>query len=325
MRGSGVGVGAVTIACEGLVADGVGEGTGVSRVSTAVAPGEATTRLACGFRWWLHADATSATASAATVAWRACTRAMMRRVPPVRHRTTDKQALALLAAYLVFRSVTTRLGVAFLPALLRRAPWAIPLLNNSALTMIATGTKVRGGAAMIAGTGAASVVQAVVAGSILYWAGWRFGVHLAELAERSGSFWKSVWNPQHVLRAHRWLDRWGVATVVVARGFVEWMIVPVVLVAGSSRMHRAKFFSSYIFGCAVFAGATLWVGGLAGDRWPWLPHRIESLARWTLIVGLALIVLFVIAAVGANKLDAQPASSTTTPSHGSSENAPPTS
>jgi membrane protein DedA with SNARE-associated domain len=195
--------------------------------------------------------------------------------------------------------------------------------------MIATGTRVRSSPAMIAATAAASVAQALVAGLVLYWAGRRFGVRLAERAERSKSVWKSVWNPQQVLRAHRWLDKWGVLTVIVARGFVEWMIVPVVLVAGSSRMHKAKFVSSYIGGSVLFAGLTLWVGGLAGNQWKWLPHRIESLSRWVLIVGLGLLVLFAVAALGASRVtdtdEDQTASSTTTPSQPSSENTPPTS
>ena len=252
----------------------------------------------------------------------------MRPMPGVRHRLTDRQALGVLGGYLIFRAVTQRIGLAVLPTLLGRAPWAIPLLHNSALTMIATGTKVRTSPAMLSATAAASVAQALVAGLVLYWAGRRFGVHLAEMAERSGSVWKSVWNPQHVLRAHRWLDRWGMLTVFAARGFVEWMIVPVVLVAGSSRMHRAKFVSSYLAGAIAFAAGTLWVGGRAGAEWPWLPHRIESFARWTLIGGLVLLAIFVLAALGASRLqkpDDQPASSTATPSHGPSENAPPTS
>jgi membrane protein DedA with SNARE-associated domain len=249
-------------------------------------------------------------------------------MPTDRHRLTDKQALGALGAYLIFRAVTQRVGIALLGTLLRRAPWAIPLLHNSLLTMIAAGTKIRHRPAMIVATGAASVAQALVAGLVLYWAGRRFGVRLAEMAEQSKSIWKSVWNPQQVLRAHRWLEKWGVLTVIVARGFIEWMIVPVVLVAGSSRMHKAKFVSSYLAGSALFAGLTLWAGGLAGNQWPWLPHRIESLSRWILIVGLGLLALFAIAALGASRVDKrddQPASSTTTPSQPSSENTPPTS
>ncbi len=257
--------------------------------------------------------------------------AMMRRMPPVRHRFTDRQALGLLGAYLVFRAVTQRVGLALLPTLLRRGyPWVIPLLHNAALTMVATGTKIRAEPGMLVATAAASVLQAMVAGLVLYWAGLRFGVKLAEMSAQSGLVWQSVWNPQQVLRAHRWLDRWGVLTVFAARAVVEWMIVPIVLVAGSSRMHRAKFLSSYFAGSAVFAGLTLWAGGLAGNQWPWLPKRIESLSRWTLIAGLILLALFVVAALGSSRLqkaapDDQPVSSTTTPSQDGSENSPPTS
>jgi len=257
--------------------------------------------------------------------------AMMRRMPPIRHRFTDKQALGLLGAYLIFRAVTQRVGLALLPTLLRRGyPWVVPLLHNAALTMVATGTKIRAQPGMLVATAAASVLQAMVAGLVLYWAGLCFGVKLAEMSQASGSVWKSVWNPQQVLRAHRWLDRWGMLTVFAARGLIEWMIVPIVLVAGSSRMHRAKFLLSYFAGSVVFAGLTLWAGGLAGNEWPWLPKRIESLSRWTLLAGLGLLVLFVVAALGGSRLEkaasgGQTASSTTTPSQESSENTPPTS
>jgi membrane protein DedA with SNARE-associated domain len=247
---------------------------------------------------------------------------MMRRMPPVRHRLSDKQALGLLGAYLIFRAVTQRIGLALLPTLLRRGlPWVIPLLHNAGLTMIATGTKIRAEPTMLAATGAASVLQAMVAGLILYWAGWRFGPRLAEVSQASGSVWKSVWNPQQVLRAHRWLDRWGVLTVIVARGVIEWMLVPVLLVAGSSRMHKAKFVSSYFAGSVVFAALTLWVGGVAGNEWPWLPKRIESLSRWTLIIGLGLLALFIVAALAGNRL-VPPKDEAA--SQASSENAPPT-
>jgi len=252
---------------------------------------------------------------------------MMRRMPEVRHRLTDRQALGVLGGYFIFRAVTQRVGLALLPTLLRHGlPWVIPLLHNAGLTMIATGTKIRAEPAMLIATGAASVLQAMVAGFILYWAGLRFGVRLAEISASSGTVWKSVWNPQQVLRAHRWLDRWGVATVIVARGVIEWMLVPVLLVAGSSRMHRAKFVSSYFAGCVLFAGLTLWVGGVAGNEWPWLPKKIESLSRWTLIIGLGLLALFVVAALAGRRLERpQEDSETTTPSQESSENAPPTS
>src|SRR5207249_1674942 len=80
---------------------------------------------------------------------------------------------------------------AILPTPLGRAPWAIPLLHHSALTMVATGTKIRSSPAMITATVAASVAQAMVAGLVLYWAGRRFGERLAEMAEQSKSIWKS--------------------------------------------------------------------------------------------------------------------------------------
>ncbi len=212
------------------------------------------------------------------------------------YRLSDKQALALLGGYLVLRTITTRVGFIFLLKLATEVPWAVPLLNNSRLSMITVGTTVHGRPAMIAAVVASSLFLSLVAGLVLYWAGWRFGPELAKRAASGNAAWASVWNPKQVRRAHRWVERWGVFAVFFARG-AQILVTPVVLVAGSSRMTLRKYLSAYFAGAVVFAGTTLWLGGRAAVLWPWLPERIKAFADWSVRIGLiataVLILLFV--------------------------------
>ena len=218
-------------------------------------------------------------------------------------RFSDTQALWLLGTYLAFRFVTQRFGLGSLAWLLEHAPWAIPLLNNSTITMVTAGTEVRDQPAMWIATGAGSILLSMVAGMILYWAGWRFGPGLTERAERTGSFWSQVWNPKQVAKAHGWIERWGVFAVLLARGAVEWMLAPVALVAGLSRMSLRKYLPALGTGAVIYAGLTLWLGGRAGDQWPWLPDRIKSFATWSLWIGIGLTVLIVLLVVVAQRGD----------------------
>src|SRR5713226_9630508 len=171
----------------------------------------------------------------------------MRRMSQTRHRLTDTQALALLGAYLVFRAITQRLGLAFGPRLLDSAPWAIPLLNNSMLLLVQAGAGTVGRPLIFLAAGAASVLQSLVAGLVLYWAGHRFGDKLAELAGRPGSPWSTVWNPKQIARAERWLEGWGLI-VVFGGKVVEYFTVPIVLVAGGTRMKMRRFLLAYALG-----------------------------------------------------------------------------
>lgn len=213
-----------------------------------------------------------------------------------RHKLSDRQAVAVLGAYLVFRTITTRVGFIFLIGLATDTPWAVPLLNNSLLPLVTVGTTTAGRPAMMTAVVAASVFMSLVAGSVLYWAGWRFGPELAKRAEAGNAAWASLWNPRQVARAHRWLERWGVFAVFLGR-LVEFLTTPVVLVAGSSRMTLRKFLPAYLVGAAAYAGTTLWLGVRAASTWPWLPDRLESIAGWSVRIGLVLTVLLVAAFV----------------------------
>lgn len=222
-------------------------------------------------------------------------------IPPApRTRISDRVAIALLGTYLVFRAVTQRVGFGVFPRLLDPAPWAIPLLNNSMIVLIGTGTGIQGRRWMFVATGAASVFLSTVAGLVLYWAGYRFGPRLAVKAEQSGSIWASIWNPKQVEKAHRWIERWGFLTVIVGR-LVEQLTAPVMLVAGSTRMSFRKFIVAHTIGAMAFAGTSLWLGVMADRRWPWLKDRIESLSPWALRIAIVLLILFAVSVLLSRK------------------------
>lgn len=239
-------------------------------------------------------------------------------------RLSDSQALGLLIAYLVFRIVSNRIGIAYLPRMLDEAPWAVPLLNNSQIILIAVGTGVRDSLSMQIATGATAILQALVAGSVLYWAGHRFGETLAERSAKTGSMWAALWNPRQIAKAHRWLDRRGWWAIIVART-IEWLVTPVVLVAGAGRMQLRRFYASYFIGSICFVTVTLGAGAMAGEQWPWLPEKIKSLSEWSLRIALGLLVLAVLAMAVAGRLEKKDQDEeTTTPSQGSSETPPAT-
>lgn len=221
-------------------------------------------------------------------------------LPQMRHRLTDKQAVAVMIAYLVFRQVTQRVGLGYLPRLLASAPWALPLLNNTMLILIAVGTEIRGNTGMLIVTGLASILMSWLAGLFLYWAGYRFGPELAVRAEQEGSMWASIWNPKQVARAHAWIERYGFVAVILGR-LVEWLTTPTMLVAGSTRMSFRKFFPAYTIGSALFAATFLWLGGRAGDQWPWLAERIKAFGTWSLRITMVLLVLMAVAVLASRK------------------------
>lgn len=209
-------------------------------------------------------------------------------------RLSDRTALALLVGYLIFRQITVRIGLGALPRLLRSAPWAVPLLNNAMLSLIAVGTGLASRPTMFVITMLASVVQSLVTGLILYWAGYRFGPRLAVMAEKEGSMWAGVWNPKQVARAHNWLERRGWVAVFLGR-VLEWFTTPMLLVCGASRMSLRHFLPPYVAGSVVFGGGFLWLGSKFGERWTWLPEFIERLGGWFLWVTVGLLVLLGVA------------------------------
>jgi membrane protein DedA with SNARE-associated domain len=236
-----------------------------------------------------------------------------------KHRLADGVALGLLGAWLVFRAVTNRIGLGVGPRLLDQRPWVIPFLNNSGILLIQAGTGTVGRPGMLIATGLASVFMSTVSGLILYWAGWRFGHRLAELARQPGSPWAGVWHPKRVARAERWMDRWGVPVVFFGR-VIEWFTLPVMLVAGASGMRLRRFLVGHTLGAMAFAGLFLWIGGVAQGRWPWLRDWIsDDFGPWALRISLVLLVLLVLAMLLGRGQQKQADQETTTPSQGPSE------
>lgn len=225
-------------------------------------------------------------------------------------RLTDAQALGVLGAWLVFRQVTIRVGFALAPRRWVRIkkPWLIPLLTNASPQLILAGTGASGHWALIIVTLLASVLMSTITGVIFYWAGGRFGHKLAEMSKKPGSPWASVWNPKQIARAERWMDRWGIVVVFLARA-TEQFTLPVVLVAGASEMRFRRFIAAHTAGAFVFAGLFLWIGSVAHRKWPWLEHWIShTYAKWALWIGFVLLGLLVVAwLVGRTLPDKKPA------------------
>jgi membrane protein DedA with SNARE-associated domain len=242
------------------------------------------------------------------------------------YKLTDTQALGALAAWIVFRQVTGRIGVAVAPKIYKTKPWLIPLMTNSFPQLILAGTGIDRRWGLFAATMASSVLLSTVIGLIYYWAGWRFGHRLAEMSGRPGSPWATIWNPKQIARAERWMDRWGIAVVFIGR-VTEHFTLPITLVAGASEMRFRRFLAAHVAGAIGFAGMFLWIGGVARERWPWLPHWISHVyAPWAFKIGLASLGLLVIAFFLGRfvKPDEPQNASTTAPSQGSSESPPET-
>lgn len=205
-------------------------------------------------------------------------------------RLRGRPALAALGAWIAYRVIAHRIGLAYLPRLMGPWPWILPLLNNSMVVLVITGTALVDRPLALAATAAASLVMSTTHGLVLYWAGCRFGPELARRAECDRGLWWRVWNPGRVERAHRWLERYGPVAVAGARA-TEVLNAPVMLVAGSARMSFWKFVASHTAGAGVFAAGSLWLGGRAARMWPWLPDRIESLSGWSTGIALPLLAL----------------------------------
>lgn len=211
-----------------------------------------------------------------------------------RERLNDRLAFGLLAAWFIFRAVANRLGFGAGPQFVKSSPWVIPLLNNSSLLLITAGTGTSGRPGLFVLAMLTSIFMSTIAGLILYWAGWRFGHRLAEKASNPTSPWAGVWNPKQIARAERWMDRWGIAVVAIAR-VTEFFIAPVNLVAGASEMRLRRFLLAHTIGSIGFAGLFLWIGSVAQRRWPWLQDWITDVyGPWALRIGIGLIVLLVV-------------------------------
>jgi membrane protein DedA with SNARE-associated domain len=205
----------------------------------------------------------------------------------------------------VFRQITIRVGFALAPRTSFRVgkPWLIPLLTNASPQLILAGTGASGSWTKIVATLATSVLMSTVTGLIFYWAGWRFGHKLAELAKRPGSPWAGVWNPKQIARAERWMDRWGIVVVFLARA-TEQFTLPVTLVAGASEMRFRRFVAAHTAGAIAFAGLFVWIGSVAHRRWPGLEHWIShTYARWAFWIGIVLLGVLVLMWIASRFVD----------------------
>ncbi len=244
-----------------------------------------------------------------------------------RTRLTDTQALVAIGGWIVFRQITARIGIGIAPRVARTKPWLIPLMTNAFPQIILAGTGIGGNRwALFAATAFTSVVLSTVVGLIFYWAGWRFGHRLAELAKKPGSPWASIWNPKQIARAERWMDRWGIIVVFLGRA-TEHFTLPITLVAGASEMRLRRFLAAHIAGAVAFAVGFLWVGVEAQERWPGLRHWIEhTYAPWAFWIGIGSLALLALAFVAGRfvpeKEEPTQDESTTMPSQGSSESPP---
>jgi membrane protein DedA with SNARE-associated domain len=234
-------------------------------------------------------------------------------VAKVDHKLSDGWALGLLGGYVIFRQITTRLGLAWAPKLADSHPWVIPLLNNNGIQLGQAGTGASGRTGMIVLVILASVFLSTVFATIFYWAGWRFGHRLAELGAQPGSPWAGVWNPKRIERAERWMDRYGVFVVFLGR-LTARVALPVTLVAGASEMRFRRFIIANTLGAIGYATFWVLIGGAAQDRWPWLKDWIEDVyGPWAQRIGFGLLALTVVA------LALYFLTSKTTPSQGESD------
>lgn len=214
--------------------------------------------------------------------------------PVPKHRISDRAALGILGGWFGSRMFISRiLGNALLPWMLANLPWAMPLLNNLANKVIIAGAEVHDRPVELVALGACSMLISTVAGLLLFWAGWRFGPQLAKKAEEEGSAWAAIWNPKQVAKAHDVLERRGVFAVVVSR-LTSFLLTPVCVVAGSSRMSPSKFIAAHTAGALTWTAGVVFLGQRTGTTWPWLPEKIKSWAGISQTVGLVLLVVLVI-------------------------------
>lgn len=239
------------------------------------------------------------------------------------YKLTDTQALGALGAWIVFRQITARLGIAAVPRLARTRAWLIPFLTNASPQLILAGTGIGRRWGIFAATAITSVLMSTFIGLIFYWAGWRFGHRLAEMSKKPGSPWATIWNPKQIARVERWMDSWGIIVVFLGRA-TEHFTLPVTLVAGASEMRFRRFIIAHVAGAAAFAVGFLTIGVLAERRWPWLSGWIaHTYAPWALRIGLASLgLLAIVFVLGRFAKPEDQDASTTTPSQPSSESPP---
>jgi membrane-associated protein len=118
--------------------------------------------------------------------------------------------------------------------------------------------------------------------------GYRFGSKVGPaLFDRPKS---RVFNPEHVVRAQGFFERYGPKAIVLAR-FVPIVRTFTPVIAGVGKMNAALFSRFNIIGGIVWGGGVTMAGYLLGKRFPQLGKRIELLSIVIIAISILPIVI----------------------------------
>lgn len=155
-----------------------------------------------------------------------------------------------------------------------------PFLPGDSLLFL-TGT-LAAGASMSIGLTIAVLWGAAVAGDALNFA---VGQHAMPLLQRrSGGRWP---RPDHLAATEAYFDRYGHATIVVAR-FVPIVRTLAPFMAGAGRMHAVRFTAYNVLGGGLWV-ASFVIAGVAFGRQPWVQAHLGALT--VIVVALSLLPL----------------------------------
>jgi membrane-associated protein len=122
-----------------------------------------------------------------------------------------------------------------------------------------------------------AMAMAVLGDQVGYQIGKRVGPKLFDKPK------SKLFNPEHVVRAQGFFDKYGPKAIVLAR-FVPIVRTFTPVTAGVGRMN-AKLFSTYnVVGGIVWGGGVTLAGYLLGQRFPVLGKRIELLSIVIIII-----------------------------------------
>lgn len=93
-------------------------------------------------------------------------------------------------------------------------------------------------------------------------------------------------NKDHVEKAHRFYEKYGAKTIVIAR-FVPIVRTFAPTIAGVARMSYAKFISYNVFGGILWVGSMLFTGYFLGNSIP----DIEKKLHWIILIVIFISVL----------------------------------
>ena len=100
-------------------------------------------------------------------------------------------------------------------------------------------------------------IAAVLGNLVGYWIGYRAG---PKVFDRPNS---KLFRPEYVTRAHRFFERWGVLTILIAR-FVPIVRTVATVMAGTGRMRFSLYVIVSIIGAILWADGVLLIGYALG-------------------------------------------------------------